>query len=191
MPFAGGKIAPALLVPPPDNQISELPGATLSLTAFAPSFDVPESFAINPIILRDATYTYTGSAAVRKQFGFRPGDSALIETIPPNNNVTIDTTPLQFHEDRPLSLPLPPEGAGHAWYVRTSQNLGPDTWEFDPPTVGVWQQLNTTRSWFIARGPSPSVTENTGIFEVAVFDSVPNFVKLYARARITVRYTRP
>ena len=149
------------------------------------------SFSLLPIILRDAVYTYTGSGAARKQFAFSPGASELIETVPPNTNVSITTLPLQFHTNNPGSLPLPPEGAGHAWYVRTVEDFGPDAWEFDPPTVGVWQILNTTRGWFIQRGASPSVTENTGRFQVAVFDAVPNFVKMYAQADITVRYTRP
>lgn len=144
------------------------------------------SFSDSPIVLRDQVLIETSGINPRTSVDFDNGDSALSQF-----GVNIDTMPLQFHTARPGGLPTPPEGAGHGWYARTQEDLGPDTWEFDPPTEGVWRILNTTLQWNIARPAPGNVNENTGVFEVASFLFAPlTLIRIYARARITVRYDR-
>lgn len=140
------------------------------------------SFFDSPIVLYDQTLTGTGG--IRTSVEFHTGDSKLFKFI-----VSVDTVPLQYHENRPAALPLPPEGAGHAWVVRTREDLGPDDWEFDPPTVTVWRQLNTTLAWHI-RKVAGVPKENTGIFEVgsSLTGDLQNPVKIYAEAAITVQH---
>lgn len=148
------------------------------------------SFAIAPIVLRDQVLEFTGNVSFRNDVRFEPGNSALETRFPPNSVGTVDSVPLQYHTNRPGSLPTPPEGAGHDWRVRWIAEFGPDPWEFTMAAIDVWVILNTTRSNSVARPPS-GTAENTGVFQIASFlTSGPTLVKLYAQANITVRYVR-
>lgn len=190
MPFAGGKIAPALLVPTPENHISELPGISLTLTTFVPSFNASESFAIDPIILRDQIFTVTGGASLWSAVRFVNSDSSLWKRDSSGSLVTVDTLPLQFHTSRPATLPLPPEGTGHFWYLRYINEEGPDPWDLASTIEDEWIIMNSPKIYRLDRPPIGNTVGNTVRFQIAVFDAVPEFVKLYASARITVIYNR-
>jgi len=110
------------------------------------------SFANFPFILRDQTLTFLGFGNGDGGFRFFPASSTLSQ----NGGgfiTSVDTVPLQFHNNRPANMPANFSIRYTALFDSNVANF-----VFDFPAVDVWRTLSTTRAFDMIR-PAIGTTE--------------------------------
>jgi hypothetical protein len=146
------------------------------------------SFYLSPIVLYDQDIITNGPTSNWASVRFVHSDSTLWKRNDAGALITIDTLPLQWHEIRPLPIIEPPEGPGTWWYIRWIEPEGPDNFDLQASDENEWVIMNTVRMYRFNDPPFGVIRENAVRFEIAVFEAGPTFVKLYASARIMLRY---